>query len=150
MATYSERRRRRLFGPRIAIAAGVIVMLIGLYTIFGISGQTNKKIEKCTEQTKGVVTDVMKSGSKYLMTIEYTPGYEPVTTMVESKKEYPIGTELTVNFEPMYFSNIYIEGFSKTGSADRLTGIIEVAAGLVLAILGILLEASRKTEKRRR
>lgn len=50
MATYSERGRRSLYAGKIAIAAGIFVLLVGLYFIFAISGETNRKNAECTEE----------------------------------------------------------------------------------------------------
>ncbi len=138
MATYTERSRTRRLGHWIAAAAGVIVFLIGLYFIFGISAATDRKNAECTEELPGTVTECTASGSGYLTSIEYTPGYEPVVITMNTDKEYSVGTELTVRYEPMSFRHVYIEGLSTTGAKDRKTGLIMLLAGAVLAVLGFL------------
>lgn len=145
MATQLERSRRRRLAPWISIAAGIIVILIGIYTVFGISAQTNRKLAKCTEETTGVVTDISASGSGYLTTIEYTPGYSPISVTLDTKQKYDVGSEMIVKYEPMSFSNIYIEGITKTGSSDRITGLIEILAGVVLTAAGYFLAKLGKT-----
>ena len=144
MAGYVERRRRRALAPEIVMAAGIIVLLIGLYFIFAISGNTDKKFEKYTEELPGVVTESEPSGSKYLTTVEYTPGYSPMTVSYETKEQYEAGTEVTVKMEPNSFTHVYIEGMTPTGSADRTQGIIMALVGAVLAAAGFGMRKMRK------
>ena len=147
MATYSERRRRNLYGAKIAIVAGIIVAVIGLYFIFGISSDTNKKNAECTEQVTGVITDSVPSGSIYSTTIEYTPGYSPMTITVDTKEQYTPGTEITVNYHPTSFTRTYIEGISSTGKDDIASGIKMILAGAVLAAAGYFLEKMKGKAK---
>ncbi len=149
MATYAERRRRSRNATGTAIAAGIFVILCGLYFIFGISAQTNRKIAECTDRVTGVVTDVRASGSKYLTTIEYTPGYSPETITRETKKQYEVGTELTVNYDPMSWSNVYIEGITPTGAKDRVTGLVMLLAGAALTFGGVMLMKMDKKDRSR-
>ena len=115
MANYTARRRRRLFGPRIAIAAGVLVALIGIYFIVGISSNTNKGYAECTEETTGTVTDSQPSGAGYSTTVEYTPGYNPMTITMQTKSQYDVGTEVPMRYNPTSFTKVYIEGMSPEG-----------------------------------
>ncbi len=143
MATYT-RRSRRLYGGKIAIAAGIIVALIGIYFIFGISGDTNRKIAECTEETVGTVTESVSSGSKYATTVEYTPGYSPMTVTLKTKEPYEVGAEVPVKYHPTSFKKVCIEGMSPTGKNDVIQGAIFVAVGAVLSVGGFFLEKSRK------
>ena len=143
MATYT-RRSRRLYGGKIAIAAGIIVAIIGVYFIVGISRDTNKKIAECTEETAGIVTESVSSGSGYATTVEYTPGYSPMTVTLKTKDPYEIGTEVPVKYHPTSFKKVYIEGMSPTGKNDVIQGTIFAAVGAVLSVAGFFLEKSRK------
>ena len=144
MATYAERRRRRLYGPRIAIAAGILVALIGIYFIVGISSSTNRKNAECTEETVGTITASDPSGKDYSTTVEYTPGYSPMTVTFNTKEQYEVGSEITVKFHPTSFTKVYIEGMSETGKKDVLQGEIFILVGVLLSALGIVLEKLRK------
>ena len=64
MANYSERRRRRRFGGKIAIVAGILVALIGVYFMVGISRNTDKINAECTEETVGTITASDPSGKE--------------------------------------------------------------------------------------
>ncbi len=143
MGTYT-RRSRRLYGGKIAIAAGIIVALIGLYFIIGISRDTNKKIAECTEEIAGTVTGSAASGSGYATTVEYTPGYSPISVTLKTKDPYEIGAEVPVKYHPTSFKKVYIEGMSPTGKNDVIRGTIFVAAGAALSALGFFLEKGRK------
>ncbi len=147
MATYSERSRRRLYGTRIAIAAGIIVFLIGLYFIFVISGDTNRKNAECTEELVGTVVDSSASGSKYSTTVEYTPGYSPMTVTFTTKDPYEVGKEIPMKMHPTSFTKVYIEGMSPTGKNDVVQGVIFSAVGAVLAAAGFALEKGKKKPK---
>lgn len=149
MANYSRRRQRRLFGARIAIVAGIIVAIIGLYFIIGISGQTNRENAECTEETVGTVVDSIASGSKYSTTVEYTPGYSPMTVTLKTKNQYTAGTEIPMKYHPTSFTRVYIEGMSPTGKDDVIQGAVFIAVGAILAVVGFVLEKARKntTEK---
>ena len=144
MGVYSERRRRKLYGTRIAILAGILVALIGVWFLFGISGSTDSGIAECTEETAGKVVSSEPSGSRFSTTVEYTPGYSPMTVTLRTKKQYEPGTEIAVKYNPTSFTKIYIEGMSETGSADRTQGILFIALGAVLAAAGMFLKKLRK------
>ena len=147
MSTSLERSRRRRFAPGIAMAAGIFVLLVGLYFIFGISGNTDKDIEKCTEELAGIVTESVQQGNDYQTTIEYTPGYSPMTVTYLTKEEYPVGTELKVMMEPQHFSHIYIEGISEKGSDNKMQGLIMAVCGIVLTALGAILAKQKKGKR---
>lgn len=144
MATYSERRQRRLYGAKIAAAAGIIVALIGLYFIFVISGDTNRKNAECTDEIVGTVIESVSTGSKYSTTVEYTPGYSPMTVTFKTKNQYDVGTEIPVKYHPTSFTKVYIEGMSPTGKNDVAQGILFVAVGAVLAAVGFVLDRGKK------
>lgn len=144
MATNLHRRQRRLYGMKIAIVAGILVMLIGLYFILGISGQTNRKNAECTEEIIGTIVDSTKTGSSYSTTIQYTPGYEPMTVTLNTKKQYDPGTEIPMKYHPTSFSRIYVEGISPTGKDDVVQGMIFFGAGAVLVAVGFAFEKRRK------
>ncbi len=144
MANYSERRMRRLFGPRIAIVAGILVALFGIYFIVGISGNTDKTNAECTEETVGRITASEPSGKGYSTTIEYTPGFSPMTVTFNTKEPYEVGTEITVKYHPTSFTKVYIEGISETGKTDTMQGILFILAGILLSVVGIFLEKLRK------
>ncbi len=144
MAHYSERRRRRLFGPRIAIVAGILVALIGVYFMVGISRNTDKINAECTEETVGTITASDPSGKEYSTTIEYTPGFSPMTVTFNTKEQYEVGSEITVKYHPTSFTRVYIEGISETGKDDVIQGMVFILAGIVLSAAGILLEKLRK------
>ena len=144
MATHLSRRQNRLYGARIAIAAGIFVMLAGLYFMIGISGQTDRKNAECTEETVGTIVESAKSGSGYSTTVEYTPGYSPMTVTLKTKKQYDPGTEIPMKYHPTSFTKVYIEGMSPTGKDDTVQGAIFLGAGAVLAAVGFALEKGRK------
>ena len=143
MPTYT-RRARRLYGGKIAIAAGIIVALIGIYFMIGISRDTDKKNAECTEEITGTVTESSASGSGYSTTVEYTPGYSPMTVTLKTKEQYKTGTEILVKYHPTSFSKVYIEGMSPTGKNDVIQGAIFLAVGAALSAVGFLLEKSKK------
>ena len=147
MSTIYGRARKEKQRTGIAIAAGIFVALCGLYFIFGISGQTNKKNAKCTEQTTGVITDVQASGSKYLTTIDYEIEDIENTITVEAKKDLGVGSEIVINYEPLYFSHLYIDGITPTGTKDVITGIIMLLGGGVLAAAGYLLRDKKPVKE---
>lgn len=147
MASYTARRQRSLYGARIAIVAGIIVALIGLYFIVGISGDTNRKNAECTEEMTGTVVDSVSAGSGWSTTVEYTPGYSPMTVTFKTKDRYEIGTEVPVMVHPTSFTKVYIEGMSPTGKNDMIQGAVFIAAGAALAALGFVLEKARKGKR---
>ena len=147
MANYTRRRQRRLYGAGIAIAAGIFAVIAGLYFIVGISGDTDRKNAECTEETAGTVVDCVSAGSGYSTTVEYTPGYNPMTVTLKTKDWYEVGTEIPVMVHPTSFSKVYIEGMSPTGKDDVIQGVMFVAGGAVLAGLGFVLEKARKGKK---
>ena len=144
MATYSERRIRRLYGAKIAIAAGIFVFLVGLYFIFGISGQTDRKNAECTEAMTGTVAECVPAGSGYSTTLEYTPGYSPMTVTFKTKDRHEVGEEIPVMVHPTSFTRVYVEGMSPTGKDDVIRGILFAAAGAVLAGVGFALDRGKK------
>ena len=144
MANYTERRRRSVFGPRIAIVAGILVALIGIYFIVGISGNTDKAIAECTEETVGRITASEPSGKGYRTTVEYTPGYNPMTLTFDTKEQYEVGTEITVKYHPTSFTKVYIEGMSETGKNNILQGVVFILAGIILSAVGMVLEKLRR------
>lgn len=150
MANYSERRRRRLFGPRIAIAAGILVALFGIYFIVGISRNTDKANAECTEETVGTITTSDPSGKGYSTTIEYTPGFSPMTVTFKTKEQYEVGSEITVKYHPTSFTRVYIEGISETGKNDVIQGMVFILAGIFLSAAGIFLEKLRRGKLRKR
>ena len=150
MANYSKRRQRRLYGAKTAISAGILVALIGVYFIVSISGSTDRANAECTEQVTGTVTEVRPDGSSYLNTIEYTPGYSPMTVTLKSQTALEPGTEITVSYHPTSFTKVYIEGISPTGAEDRKTGIILIVIGAVLAAAGFFLDRLGKNNKKPR
>ena len=144
MATHLERRQHRLYGAKIAIVAGIFVMLAGLYFMIGISGQTDRKNAACTEETVGTIVDSTKSGSGYSTTVEYTPGYSPMTVTLKTKKQYDPGSEVPLKYHPTSFREVYVEGMSPTGKDDVVQGAIFLGAGAVLTAVGFALEKGRK------
>ena len=140
MTTKLGRERKSKQRTGIAIVAGIFVALVGLYFIFGISAQTNKKNAKCTEDCTGIVTDVKASGSKYLATIDYKIDTYEDTVTVETKKELTVGSEVAIKYEPMYYKHLYIDGITPTGTKDVITGVIMVAVGAILSVGGFLLK----------
>ncbi len=140
MSTKYGRARKSKQRTGIAIAAGIFVALVGLYFIFGISAQTNKKNAKCTEDATGIVTDVTTSGSKYLATIDYKIDDYEDTVTVETKKEVSVGSEIAIKYEPLYYRHLYIEGITPTGTKDVITGVIMLVVGAILAVGGFLLK----------
>ena len=149
MANYSQRRQRRLYGGKIAIVAGILVALIGIYFIVGISRDTDRKNAECTEETVGTVTASQSSGTGYNTDIEYTPGYSPMTVTLKTKKQYDVGTEATVKYHPTSFTRVYIEGMSSTGKDNILFGVMSILGGIVLSALGVLLEKLPKKKRKR-
>ena len=140
MSTKYGRARKSKQRTGIAIVAGIFVALVGLYFIFGISAQTNKKNAKCTEDATGIVTDVTTSGSKYLATIDYKIDDYEDTVTVETKKEVSVGSEIAIKYEPLYYRHLYIEGITPTGTKDVITGVIMLVVGAILAVGGFLLK----------
>ena len=124
----------------IAIVSGILLILIGLYFIVGISGETNRKNAKCTSTTTGTVTAVSGSGSKYNVTVDYVADDVSMSKEIESKKQLSVGDTVTINYEPLTVSHIYIEGVSPTGTKDVITGIVILAVGAAMTCLGFWLK----------
>jgi hypothetical protein len=74
-----------------------------------------------------------------LTTIEYTPGDWTTSIDVETKKQYEVGSEITVNYEPMSTRHVFIEGITPTGASDRITGLIMIVAGATMVAGGYLI-----------
>jgi hypothetical protein len=87
----------------------------------------------------GVVTASEASGSKYLTTIEYTPDDWTTSIDVKTKKQYEVGSEITVNYEPMTPKHVFIEGITPTGASDRITGLIMIVVGASMTAGGYLI-----------
>ena len=127
-----------------AIVVGIILVLFGLYFIFGISKQTDSKNAKCTEKTVGTVTDVKQNGSKYVSTIDYMiEDYEKSIT-VETKKDLGLGNTIDIFYEPLTWSHLYIEGVSSTGKNDILFGVISLLVGGVFILMGAMVLKKKK------
>ena len=140
MSNRSQRRFRAKYGHVTAIVAGIFVAVIGLFFIAVIRGETDKRNAKCTEKTTGVITEVSTSGSGYLNTVDYVAEDIDCSVTVETKKDLGVGTELEVYYEPLTPKHIYIEGITKTGSSNVVTGLIMILAGAVLAALGFFVK----------
>ncbi len=140
MSSRSQRRFQMKYAHITAIVAGIFVAVIGLYFIAVIRGETDKKNAKCTEKTTGVVTEVKSSGSDFLNTVDYVGDDVDCTVTIETKNNLGVGTKLEVYYEPLTPKHIYIEGITKTGSSDVVTGLVMILAGAVLAALGIFVK----------
>ena len=144
MANYSERSRRRRFGHWVAIAAGILLVMIGIYLIVSVSGNTDRENADCTAETTGTVTESQPSDSGYSTTVEYTPGFNPMTVTLNTEKQYDAGTEVTVKYNPTSFTKVYIEGMSSTGKNDSFQGMVFILAGILLSALGVLVGRFRQ------
>ena len=144
MASYTRRRQRELYGGRIGIAAGIFVLIVGFYFIIGIRADTDRKNAECTEEMTGTVVDCVPEGSNYLTTVEYTPGYSPMTVTFKTKEQVEVGKEIPVRVHPTSFTRVYVEGMSPTGKNNVIQGVIFVAVGAVLAAVGFALEKAEK------
>ncbi len=133
-----EMKSKRRTG--IVIVAGILLILMGLYFIFGISAETNRKNAKCTSTTTGTVTAVSESGSKYTATIDYVADDVSMTKEIESKKQLGVGDTITIKYEPLTVSHIYIEGITPTGTNDVIYGIIVIAVGAAMTFVGFILK----------
>ena len=127
-----------------AIVIGIILALFGLYFVFGISGQTNRKNAECTEKTVGTITAVTKSGSSYLTDIDYTIEDIDKTMTVKAKEDLGVGNTIDIYYEPMSWSHMYIEGVSSTGKNDVVFGIGSILVGCAFIVMGILELRKRK------
>ncbi|MCR4692025.1 MAG: hypothetical protein K5739_11835 [Lachnospiraceae bacterium] len=127
-----------------AIVVGILLVLGGLYFIFGISSQTNAKNAKCTEKSTGIISDVQKSGSKYISTIDYTIEDFEKSLTVETKKDLGLGNSIDIYYEPSTWSHLYIEGISQTGKDDISFGIITLLAGGVFILIGVVVLKKKK------
>lgn len=144
----SYRRSQRMKNSHItSIVVGIFVLLGGLYFIFFISAETNRKNAECTEKTVGTVSQVSKSGSKYRTTIDYEIDGSQKSITVKAKKSIPAGSKIDVYYEPMSYSHLYIEGVSETGTSNIISGLIMVLAGVAFIALGILEMKKKKAAK---
>ena len=138
MTSYYQRKLRSKNSHITAIVIGILFVIGGLYFVFVISGQTNRRNAKCTEMTVGTITDVSGSGSKYTTTIDYTIEDIDKTITVKAKKDLGVGNTIDIYYEPMSFSHLYIEGISETGTHNIITGLIIILIGGVFIAFGIL------------
>ena len=128
-----------------AIVIGIILALLGLYFVFGISSQTNRKNAECTEKTVGTITAVTKSGSDYLTDIDYTIEDIDKSMTVKAKEDLGVGNTIDIYYEPLSWSHIYIEGVSSTGKNDVLFGLGSILVGAIFITMGVLELRKRKS-----
>ena len=137
MSSRSQRNFRMKNWHLTSIVVGVLLLLGGLYFIFGISRQTDAKNAKCTEKATGIVSDVKQDGSKYISTIDYTIEDFEKNLTVETKNDPGLGNPIDIYYEPQTWSHLYIEGISKTGKNDVIFGLVSILVGGVFVLLGV-------------
>ena len=143
MSSRSQRRMQMKNAHITSIVVGIFLILVGAYFIFVISGQTNEKNAKCTEKTVGTITNVSKSDSKYNTTIDYEIEGSAKTITVKSKKDLGVGNTIDIYYEPLYFSHLYIEGITETGTTNIITGCIMIAVGIVFIAVGVAMKKGK-------
>ena len=121
-----------------AIVIGIILALLGLYFVFVISGQTNRKNAECTEKTVGTITAVVKSGSTYSTSIDYKIEDYDNMMVVKAKEDLGEGNTIDIYYEPLSWSHTYIEGVSPTGKNDVIFGLGSILVGAVFIAMGVL------------
>ena len=146
MSTGYQRKTMMKNSHITAIAVGIFLVLGGLYFIFVISGQTNRKNAECTEKTVGTITHVSKNDSRYMTTIDYTIEDIEKTITVKAKKDLGVGNTIDIYYEPMSFSHLYIDGISETGTHNIITGVIITVIGGVFIALGIFEKRKKKAK----
>ena len=122
----------------------VFLALVGLYFIFVIRGETEKKNAKCTEKAVGTVTSVTPSGSEYDVEIEYMIEEFDKSVTATMKNAPEVGSSIDIYYEPQTWSHLYVEGVSPTGKNDIVTGVIIIAAGAVFFGIGIIMSGKKK------
>ncbi|MBO4900278.1 MAG: hypothetical protein J5509_08290 [Lachnospiraceae bacterium] len=145
MSSRSQRRFMMKNWHISAIVIGIILALLGLYFVFGISSQTNRKNAECTEKTVGTITAVTKSGSDYLTDIDYTIEDIDKSMTVKAKEDLGVGNTIDIYYEPLSWSHIYIEGVSSTGKNDVLFGLGSILVGAIFITMGVLELRKRKS-----
>ena len=145
MSNRSQRRMLMKNWHISAIVIGIILALLGLYSVFGISSQTNRKNAECTEKTVGTITGVTKSGSTYLTDIEYVIEESEMDTTIEAKKDLGVGNTIDIYYEPLSWSHVYIEGVSPTGTKDVLFGLVVTLVGAAFIGAGVITLRKKKS-----
>ena len=145
MSNRSQRRMLMKNWHISAIVIGIILALLGLYSVFVISGETNRKNAECTEKTIGTITGVTKSGSTYLTDIEYVIEESEMDTTIEAKKDLGVGNTIDIYYEPLSWSHIYIDGVSPTGTKDVLFGIVVTLVGAAFIGAGVITLRKKKS-----
>ncbi len=144
MSNRSQRRMLMKNWHISAIVIGIILALLGLYSVFVISGETNRKNAECTEKTVGTITGVTKSGSAYLTDIDYVIEDSENTMTIEAKKDLGAGNTIDIYYEPLSWSHIYIEGVSPTGTKDVIFGLASILVGALFIGSGVVTLRKRK------
>ena len=147
MISSAQRKQQMKHFHITAMVIGVFLALGGLYFIFVISGQTNRKNAECTGIAQGVVSEVTPSGSKFKTTVDYEiEGFDKSVTF-ESKKDLGVGSQIEVRYEPDSWSHLYIEGVSSTGKDNIVFGLITILAGAAFFAYGFIVKRNKDRKK---
>ncbi len=148
MTTRSQRRQQMKYAHITAIVVGIFIALCGLFFITVIRGETDQKNAECTEKTIGTVSDIQASGSKYIATIDYVAEDVDCQMEVETKEDLGVGTTLDVYYEPLTVRHIYIDGITKTGKSDVVTGLIMILVGGIFIAYGVITKKIKKSKEK--
>ncbi len=124
-----------------ALVCGVILIVFGLVSIFVLSIGNEKKIARCTEETKAVVVRVKEKGKAENKSLEYTTDLVYTVDEQEYKIRYTLTEDLKVDtkvkmkYNPADPTEHYIEGIDKTGGSHRVIGAVAMGAGLIVIVI---------------
>lgn len=127
----------------IVILIGLIFMGIGIYTL--VSG--NAKAKRCTEETSGVVVEVVeerktdsdgKTTYSYYPVIEYRVGEESITKKHNigsgNSSKYIEGDEIDILYDPNSIEDFIIKG----DNSLKMIGYIFAGFGLFTTVVGVV------------
>ena len=127
----------------IVIVLSLLFLGIGIYTI----KTSNAKAERCTEETSGVVVNVIEETSKdsdgnisrhYYPVLEYQVGeeiaHEKYSVGSGNSSKYRVGDEIDILYNPSNNEEFIIKG----DSTLKILGYAFTGMGALFAILGVV------------
>ena len=128
----------------LVIVVGILAFGIGMYLLLFYSKNQAKLIERCTEQTQGIITNVEietatgeDDTDDIYVTVEYSAGDENYEVTKQSSKLYKEKDSLTVTYNPDDPSENFIPDVDDGVKTLRIGGIIFTIFGIIGLLGGI-------------
>jgi len=126
---------------RLCFWMGILLIIGGILSVFLIPGKLQAKIDRCTEETTGMVTHVHSFYSDDEKRYDTTIRFEIHGNVYEDSKtlkyEKSVGDTFLIKYNPENIPEIYIEGVDDDPKTVKIMGIIFLVAGVICLTVGI-------------